>query len=236
MASGLEGTFFRDIEVVRFGGQAAPYHYRAQYGKMKASQTLQGPKPGGRLDILLHGIDRQSRGRDLLPGVLSGAEKPGRRELRYLLQLAPSREEVEALVAPSPAAQNSLAGVSLLALWQARGNAGRYGQIEAFLAQEILMRLLLPFAFLNLGLLAMGIGWSYRFVSLGRPPFLAYLALPVFPLVASLTTSLYLRAHRILLGYALLAWRFRMALIALVVLEGVILALMLILLAGQRAD
>jgi hypothetical protein len=239
MASGQEGTFFRGIEVVRFGGRSAPYHYRARYGKLKASETLQGqgqPKPAGRLDILLHGIDRQSRGRDLLPELLSGAEKPGSRELRYLLQLAPAREEVEALIAPSPAAQNSLAGVSLTALWQAQGKAGNYGQIEAFLSQEILMRLLLPFAFLNLGLLAMGIGWSYRFVSMGRPPLLAYLALPVFPLVASLATSLYLRAHRILLGYTLLAWSFRPALIALAVLEGAILALMLVLLAAQKAD
>jgi hypothetical protein len=237
MAGGPEGTFFQNIEVLRFGGGASPYHYLAQYGKLKASEASQGQQgAGGRLDVLLHGIDRQIRGRDLLPRVLEGAEKPGSRTLRYLLQLTPAREELEALVAPGADSEDSLAGVSLTAIWQARRNAARYGQIEAFLAQELLMRLLLPFAFLNLGLLAMAIGWSYRFVSMGRRPALAYLFLPVFPVAASLLCSLYLRAHRILLGYALLAWQFRAALIALAVLEGVIMASMLVALAGQRSD
>jgi len=237
MAGGPEGTFFRNIEVVRFGGGASPYHYLARYGKLKSSEASQGqPFAGGRLDVLLHGIDRQTRGRDLLPQVLEGAEKPGSRTPRYLLELTPAREELEALVAPGADSQDSLAGVSLTAIWEARRNAGRYGQIEAFLSQELLMRLLLPFAFLNLGLLAMAVGWSYRFVSMGRRPVLAYLFLPVFPVAASLTCSLYLRAHRILLGYALLAWQFRTALIALAVLEGVIMASLLVALAGQRSD
>jgi hypothetical protein len=237
MASGPEGTFFRNIEVVRFGGGASPYHYLASYGKLKASEALRGqPSPAGQMDVLLHGIDRQTRGRDLLPRVLEGAEKPGSRELRYLLQLSPAPEELEALVAPGSDAEDSLAGVSLTAIWQARRNAARYGQIEAFLAQEILMRLLLPFTFLNLGLLAMAVGWSYRFVSMGRRPALAYLFLPVFPVAATLLYSLYLRAHRILLGFALLAWQFRVALISLAVLEGVILAAMLVALAGQRPN
>jgi len=237
MASGPEGTFFRNIEVVRFGGGASPYHYLASYGKLKRIEAVRGqPGSAGRLDVLLHGIDRQTRGLDLLPRVLEGAEKPGSRELRYLLQLSPAQEELEALVAPGSDMEDRLAGVSLTAIWQARRNAARYGQIEAFLAQEILMRLLLPFAFLNLGLLAMAVGWSYRFVSLGRRPALAYLFLPVFPVAATLLYSLYLRAHRILLGYALLAWQFRAALVALGVLEGVILAAMLVALAGQRSE
>jgi hypothetical protein len=237
MAAGPEGAFFRNIEVLRFGGGSPPYHYLARYGKLKASEASQGQQGAGvRLDVLLHGIDRQIRGRDLLPRILEGSARPGSRTPRYLLELAPSREELEALVAPGSGAQDNLAGVSLTALWQARRNAGRYGQIEAFLAQELLMRLLLPFAFLNLGLLAMAVGWSYRFVSVGRRPVLAYLFLPVFPVAASLLYSLYLRAHRILLGYALLAWQFRTALIALGVLEGVILAAMLVSLAGQRSD
>ena len=51
-----------------------------------------------------------------------------------------------------------------------------------------------------------------------------------------MVAGVYLKVHRVLAAYALLAWRFRPALIGLAVLQGVILAVMLIVLAGQSAE
>jgi hypothetical protein len=108
--------------------------------------------------------------------------------------------------------------------------------MESALSLEILMRLLLPFAFLNLGLLALALGWSYRLASSRRPPAAAYLVIPLFPLAAALLTGVYLKVHRTLAAFALLAWGFNPALIGLAVLEGAILAVMLIVLAGRGAE
>jgi hypothetical protein len=98
------------------------------------------------------------------------------------------------------------------------------------------MRLLLPFVFLNLSLLAMAAGWAYRFSSLDRPPVLAYVVIPIFPVAAVLLAGLYLKAHRILAAFALLTWGFQPALIALAALQAVILGVALVILAGQASD
>jgi hypothetical protein len=121
-------------------------------------------------------------------------------------------------------------------LWLAREGIGAFGQLETALSLEILMRLLLPFAFLNLGLLAMALGWSYRLLSGRRPTFAAYLVIPLFPVAAALLTGVYLKIHRALAAYALLDWGFRPALVGLAVLQGAIMAVMLIVLAGRGND
>jgi hypothetical protein len=121
-------------------------------------------------------------------------------------------------------------------LWLARAGIGVYGQMESALSLEILMRLLLPFAFLNLGLLAMALGWSYRLTPNGRPPAAAYLVIPLFPVAAALLAGVYLKVHRVLAAFTLLTWGFRPALVGLAVLEGAILAVMLVLLAGRGGD
>jgi hypothetical protein len=53
---------------------------------------------------------------------------------------------------------------------------------------------------------------------------------------AALLAGVYLKIHRALAAYALLAWGFRPALVGLAVLQGAILAVMLILLAGRGND
>jgi hypothetical protein len=100
---------------------------------------------------------------------------------------------------------------------------------------EILMRLLLPFAFLNLGLLAMAVGWGYRLLSSRRPP-AVWLVIPLFPVAFALLSLAYLDAHRVLGAFALLSWGLRPSLAGMAVLQGAILAVMLIVLAGQSAE
>ena len=155
----------------------------------------QGGAPGYSTDVLLRGIDRERSERRIVPSMLGGSDR--RQEKDYLLRLAPRLEELAALRAPGPAGRERLATVGLDTLWLARKAVGQYGQIESALSMEILMRLLLPFAFLNLGLLAMALGWGYRLLSPRRPA-AAWLAIPLFPVAFALLTLVYLNAHRVL--------------------------------------
>jgi hypothetical protein len=184
--------------------------------------------------VLLHGIDREHIGRDLLPRPVVGSVQ--RLEPRNLLSLAPRPEQLPALRSPGPAGRSRLGAVSLDTLWLARAGIGAFGQLEAALSLEILMRLLLPFVFLNLGLLATALGWSYRLVGGRRPALAAYLVIPLFPVAAALLVGVYLKVHRALAAYALLAWGFRPALVGLAVLQGAILAVLLVVLAGRGND
>jgi hypothetical protein len=228
-------TYLKDVEVLRVGPAGVQLHYLAPYGKLAVSQTppgAQGAAPGSATDVLLHGIDRSSK-RQSLPRLLRGSLRSLQPD--YLLHLAPRREELAALRAPGPAGRERLASVGLDTLWLARRGMGEYGQLQSALSMEILMRLLLPFAFLNLGLLAMALGWGYRLLSPRRPA-AAWLAIPLFPVGFALLALVYLNAHRILAAFALNSWGFRPALVGLAVLQGAILAVMLIVLAGQSAE
>jgi hypothetical protein len=237
MVSTAGETFFKDIEVLRVGSGRVQLHYLAPYGRLESSSAPpagQGQAGGPHAGVLLRGIDRTRPGRDLLPREIVGSLRG--EEPRYLLALAPRPEQLAALRAPGPSGSSRLGGVGLDTLWLARAGIGAFGQLESALSQEILMRLLLPFALLNLGLLAMALGRSYRLASARRPPFAAYLLIPLFPVAAALLAGVYLKVHRALVAYALLSWGFRPALIGLAVLQGAILAVMLILLAGRGND
>ncbi len=235
MVSAAGETFFKDIEVLRVASGRVQLHYLAPYGKLESGAAAGlGQAGAGSAGVLLRGIDREHSGRDLLPRAITGSLRGG--ETRYVLSLAPRPEDLPALRAPGPAGRSRLGGVSIDTLWLARGRVAVYGQLEAALSMEILMRLLLPFAFLNLGLLAMALGWSYRLASAGRPPLAAYLVIPLFPVAAALLAGVYLKVHRLLAAYALLSWGFRPALVGLALLQGAILAVMLVLLAGRGND
>ena len=97
---------------------------------------------------------------------------------------------------------------------------------------ELLMRLAHPLLFLVLSLLAVSFGWTYRARYLGRPPLITYILIPLLPFLASLVTTLVVHAHRILLGFFLIALGFTSALALLIVMEGIFLTLSLVLLAG----
>jgi tetratricopeptide (TPR) repeat protein len=235
MVSAGGQTFFKDIEVLRFAAGRLLLHYTAPYGRLEQAEAPPaGQSPGPRAVILLHGVDPERPGRDLLPRLITGSLRG--EEPRNVLRLAPRPGELAALRAPGTANRSHLGSVGLDTLWLARAGIGVYGQMESALSLEILMRLLLPFAFLNLGLLAMALGWSYRLTPNGRPPAAAYLVIPLFPVAAALLAGVYLKVHRVLAAFTLLTWGFRPALVGLAVLEGAILAVMLVLLAGRGGD
>jgi hypothetical protein len=79
-------------------------------------------------------------------------------------------------------------------------------------------------------------GWAYRRRRLTGPVWAAYLFVPVFPLVALTFTSLYLHAQRVLVNFLLLQLGFGVCLATFLALQGVLLFVVLLLLAGQPSD
>jgi lipopolysaccharide export LptBFGC system permease protein LptF len=222
------GIFCKEIEVLRFNDQGLLYHYYAPYGKLRDGT------------LYLHGVDRFARDRkatprETVPRYLSGASRLRREPLPYMLSLGPTLEQLPTLKG-GRAASASAESLGFFALWQARRQISSYGYLEPTISAEILRRLLLPFSFLVLCLLSVAVGWRFQARFFGRPHWVLVLFMPLFPIVAISLTALYLHAQRILLDFVLLRLRFSISLIVFLVLQGLLLLITVIILAGQRAD
>ena len=222
------GIFCKDIEVLRFGAQGLLYHYYAPYGKLR----------DGTLN--LHGVDRLSperkeASREAVPRYLSGATRLRGEQLPYMLSLKPALEQLPTLRGGRPAS-TSAESLGFFTLWQARRQIGSYGYLESGISAEILRRLLLPFSFLVLCLLSVAVGWRFRARFSARLHWALLLPMPLFPIVASSLTGVYLHAQRILLDFVLLRLGFSISLIVFLVLQALLLLVTMIVLAGQRTD
>ncbi len=227
--TGLDaGIFCKDIEVLRFSAQGLLYHYYAKYGKLR----------DGTLN--LHGVDRRTDARkaaprESVPRYLSGVTRLRRERLPYMLSVEPTLEQLPTLKGGRTASA-SAETLGFFALWQARRQIGSYGYLDSYISAEILRRLLLPFSFLVLCLLSVAVGWRFQARFFARPHWVILVFMPLFPIVAIFLTALYLHAQRILLAFVLLRLGFSISLIVFLVLQGLLLLITMIILAGQRTD
>jgi hypothetical protein len=217
------GIFCKDIEVLRFSAQGLLYHYYAPYGKLR----------DGTLN--LHGVDRIAGDREAVPRYLSGATRLRRERLPYMLSVEPTLEQLPTLKG-GKAASASAESLGFFTLWQARRQIASYGYLESSISAEILRRLLLPFSFLVLCLLSVAVGWRFQARFFARLHWFLFVLMPLFPIVAISLTGLYLHAQRILLAFVLLRLGFSISLIVFLVLQGLLLLISMIILAGQRTD
>ncbi len=222
------GIFCKDIEVLRFSAQGLLYHYYAPYGKLR----------DGTLN--LHGVDRiagdrEAIPREAVPRYLSGATRLRRERLPYMLSVEPTLEQLPTLKG-GKAASASAESLGFFALWQARRQIASYGYPESSISAEILRRLLLPFSFLVLCLLSVAVGWRFQARFFARLHWILFVFMPLFPIVAISLTGLYLHAQKILLAFVLLRLGFSISLIVFLVLQGLLLLISMIILAGQRTD
>ena len=70
----------------------------------------------------------------------------------------------------------------------------------------------------------------------GRPGWILIVLMPLIPIAAIYITSLYLYPQRIVLDFVLLRFGFPVSLAVLLVLQGAVLLMSMIVLAGQRAE
>ena len=217
-----EDVYFKDIEAIRFelGGEVKE-HFQAAYGKLIDSY------------INMNGISREDPEQRQNPRYFVERTSPaGDEDLEALLYLEPALGDLKNLRAGKGLPKS----MSFIDLWSFRKELGRYGYIEQLFTIELLMKLLHPFTFLVLSLFAMALGWSFRARYLSRPPIIAYLFIPIFPLVAAFISSLYFDACRRILRAVLIEAGFSVALLSIVVLQGLLLVLALIWLAGQQSE
>jgi hypothetical protein len=211
-----EGTYFLGIEAIRYRpGGAVDYHLAAPYGKL-AGQT-----------ILLHGVHRTDSSVQSVPvyyaGQRSGAE-------RFTLTLQPAVEDLRALTVDQDRSR-----IGLPQLWLLRGTLSQYGVPRQQISAAVVMKAVMPFLFLTLSFLAVSLGWALRARYLGRAPARVVILVPLIPAAVSLACLLWVHAHRVLLGFVVLTFGFTPALVVLAALEAVVLAISVILLAGQSA-
>jgi hypothetical protein len=217
------GAFCKDVEVLSFGAGGELYHYYAGYGRLRDGV------------INLHGVERGSAGGQSVPRYLSGLSRLRGQPLPYILTLTPSLEQLPSLKA-GKAASATAASFGFFSLWQVRRHVQSFGYPESFISAEILRRMLLPFSFLVLCLLSAAAGLRFQFISPGRPRWILVVFMPLFPLAAIYITSLYLYPQRIVLDFVLLRFGFPASLAVLLVLQGALLLMSMIVLAGQRAE
>jgi tetratricopeptide (TPR) repeat protein len=210
-------AFFFGIEAVHYdtAGNVA-WHFTAPYGRRDGDS------------ILMHAVDRRDPAVQLLPLYIQGTRPAPD---RFVLRLVPSVEELRAL----SSTRTALAGMTIGEMWRLRGRLGSYGVARQSISVEMTMRLVLPFAFLILSILCTAMGWSMRVRGGGRLPAIGIVLMPLLPIVLALMSLLYLHAHRVIVGFTVIAFGLTVAFIALAALQLVLLSLSLVLLAGQSS-
>jgi hypothetical protein len=208
-------AYYYDIEAVRYDTAGAVlWHLSAPYGRREGDS------------ILLHSVDRTDATKQYLPRYLQGTRPAAERSV---LRLRPSVEELHSL----SMGRAALAVMGLPELWRMRADLATFGIPRQALSVEMTMKMLMPFVFLILSIFAVSLGWAYRARYLARLSPIAIVLVPLVPLVLSVLSLLYVHAHRVIIGFTVIAFGLTPALIALAVLEGILLVVALIILAGQ---
>ena len=208
-------AYYYDIEAIRYDTTGAiQWHLSAPYGRRESSS------------ILMHCVDKSDARIQYLPLYLQGTRPAAERNV---LALRPSVEELRSLSID----RDALAVMGLTELWRMRADLGTFGLPRQALSVEMTMKMLMPFVFLVLSIFAVSLGWAYRARYLARLSPFAVILMPLVPLVLSVLSLLYVYAHRVIIGFTVLAFGLTAALIVLAVLEVVLLAVALIMLAGQ---
>jgi len=128
---------------------------------------------------------------------------------------------------------DALAVLGLAELWRMRTDLGSFGLSREALTVDMAMKLLMPCVFLILSVFSLSLGWAFRARYFGKLSFVAVIMIPLVPLVLSVLSLLYVHAHRVVIGFAVLAFGFTAALVVLAALQVVLLVVALIMLAGQ---
>jgi len=217
MVQAREGTYFLAIEAVHYDAAGnVTWHFTAPFGKLQDNT------------IILRCIDRNRPDIQFLPVYSQGA-RPAQE--RAILPLQISEDEMPFLSIQ----RGALADAGPVELWRMRRSPGSFGLSRDALTVELMMKLVMPFAFLILSLLALSFGWAFRARSGTGPSGLAVLLVPLVPIVLSVVTLLYVYAHRVILGFVVLAFGFTAAVVVGAILEFALLVSALVVLAGQSS-
>jgi tetratricopeptide (TPR) repeat protein len=208
-------AYFYDIEAVRYDAAGAvTWHFNAAYGRREGDS------------ILMNCVDRTDNRLRFLPRYAQGTRAPAEMNV---LALRPTVEQMRSL----SLGRDALAVLGLAELWRMRGDLGSFGLSREALTVDMAMKMLMPCVFLILSIFALSLGWAFRARYFGRLSLFAVILIPLVPLVLSVLSLLYVHAHRVIIGFTVLAFGFTAALAVLVALQVVLFVVALIMLAGQ---
>ena len=230
-----DGTaYFYDIEAIRYDASGAvAWHFSAPYGKRTADAGGAGGGAGAgtaagaggtQRAVMMHAVDRSDSRLQARPVYLQGSRPVAERDL---LLLAPTMEELHALSSSADA----LTAMGITDLLRLRSDLGLLGLSRPAFTIEMAMKMVMPFIFLIVSMFAVSLGWGFR--ARGRLPAFGIIVMPAIPVVMAVLTLLYVHAHRVIAGFAVLAFGLPTALVVLGVLQLVLLAGALVTLAGQ---
>lgn len=245
----IEGTYYKDMEVLTVSSTGEVIsHLKAPYGKyvyVDTSQisTMQGMKP------TKHHINTQcirtynkdispveydyETDREISPEYIV---KPpsGYRDLPYIIPLYPDKKLLKNFrVGNVSFDETGFLDLFFLSLNNDYVKAG-FNRTEINI--EIISRFILPFIFLFFSLLSIAIGWACRSRYPTRPPVLTLIFIPLFPVVVSFLTNLYLLTQKILFGFiGILLNNLILTLIICIVFQSIVIIIALIIIAGKLA-
>jgi tetratricopeptide (TPR) repeat protein len=213
---GTGGTYFYGIEALSSRDGELDYHFAAEYGKM-VGQVLN-----------MRGIDQDVPQRRKTPQYFRGSRAE---EEMALLRIPIS---IDALMRASYA-DTGMEKAGVLALLDMRESFAALGHRVEPVYRELLERLIMPFAFVVLSILAVALGWQWRSRSLSRPSVLVLAMAPLAFVIAYWITTLYTYLHRSVITLLVARAEPLIATLLIVFLEFLLLVLALIVFAGQKA-
>jgi len=227
-----DGTvYFFDVEAVRYDSAGAvAWHFSVPYAKALADTPSAGSagttaaNGGGLRAILMHAVDRNDPRVEVRPVYLQGSRPAAERDI---FLLSPTIEELRAMSSRADAPSV----MSITQLLRLGNELGALGLSRPALTMEMAMKIVMPFIFLIVSMFAVSLGWGLR--ARGGLPALGVVIVPAVPVVLAVLTLLYVHAHRVVAGFAVLAFGLPAALVVLGVLQLLLLTGALVALAGQ---
>lgn len=203
------------IEIMKFGPSGEPaFHIKADFGKL-VDDTL-----------LLKGLYLEDQEKTIEPVIYSGEELP---EVVTVFKLSPSLAQLVRL-SRQP---DYLHMLNLPVLIQILPEISRFGYPPSQFQVLLLLRLLKPFLFLILTILALGLGWRLRIRGEKFPWGLIWV-IPLVPFVMHLFIYLIEYSHHIVLTAVVLYAGFYAGLAALILMEAFLLFCALLPIAVQK--
>ncbi len=208
-------TWFIGIRAAGFSGGEVRYLLTAPYGKLIGNR------------LVMRCLDRDDRDTAWIPEYLVRKSEP---EFPDIIPLDPAEADLSVL----GYGRTPLGEADVLTLWRATGLFRRYGLSGGGVEFELIRRLLLPFSFIIFSLLSALIGFRLRSRYLVHPVSLSLLLVPILPVVCFGLIHLVQWAQHLAIGTVLAYAGLPAALIVLPVMQGALLLMVLLFMAGQR--
>ncbi len=227
-----EGIYVFGIEGIAFGPSwEVMYHFQAPYGKIMKEQIIStGNKTKEDAYYLnMQCLDREKENVRYYPVYLKMNTNG---ESSNIIRIKPSAETLLNL----SYVQKSLKQISITSLWRTGEILEDLGFRKEPFLYEIIARLLKPFSFLVLSILATAIGWRLRSTYEKRRPLLAIVFLPAIPFIIFIISQSYVYANQVIFGFLIFAVGFIIAQVAFFVLQFAFLFISLIFLSGQVTE